>query len=95
LKQRKIFSKEFKARVALDAIKGQKTINELSTEYGVHPNQIGQWKKTLLKESAELFARAKDRDAEAHEAEKERLYQQIGKLQVELEWLKKTVGYQR
>jgi len=95
LKQRKIFSKEFKARVALDAIKGQKTINELSTEYGVHPNQIGQWKKTLLKESAELFARGKDRDAEAHEAERERLYQQIGKLQVELEWLKKTVGYQR
>jgi transposase-like protein len=95
LKQRKIFSKEFKARVALDAVKGQKTINELSTEYGVHPNQIGQWKKTLLKDSAELFSRSKDRDAETHEAEKERLYQQIGKLQVELEWLKKTAGYTR
>lgn len=95
MKQRKIFSKEFKARVALDAVKGQKTVAELATEYGVHPNQIGQWKKTLLKDSAELFARSKDRDIETHEAEKERLYQQIGKLQVEVEWLKKTVGYKR
>lgn len=95
MKKRKTFTKEFKARVALNAIKGQKTIGELSTEYGVHPNQIGQWKKTLLKDSAELFARNKDRNAAAQEAEKERLYQQIGKLQVELEWLKKTAGYQR
>ena len=94
MKKRKTFTKEFKARVALDAIKGQKTIGELSAEYGVHPNQIGQWKKTLLKDSAELFARGKDRDAAAQEAKKERLYQQIGKLQVELEWLKKTAGYQ-
>jgi transposase-like protein len=93
LKKRKTFTKEFKARVALDAIKGQKTIGEISTEYGVHPNQIGLWKKTLLKDSAELFSRGKDRDIESHEAEKERLYQQIGKLQVEVEWLKKTLGY--
>ena len=95
MKKRKTFSKEFKARVALDAIKGQKTTGELSTEYGVHSNQISQWKKRLLKEAPDLFARGKDRDAEAQEAEKERLYQQIGKLQVELEWLKKTAGYQR
>lgn len=95
MKQRKTFSKEFKARVALGAVKGQKTVAELATEYGVHPNQIGQWKKTLLKDSAELFSRSKDRDIETHEAEKERLYQQIGKLQVELEWLKKTVVYKR
>jgi transposase-like protein len=95
LKKKKTYNKEFKARVALDAVKGQKTISELATEYGVHPNQIGQWKKTLIGGSAELFARGKDHDVEAHEAEKERLYQQIGKLQVELEWLKKTAGYKR
>lgn len=95
MKKRKTFSKEFKARVALDAIKGQKTTGELSAEYGVHSNQIGQWKKRLMKEAPDLFSRGKDRDAEAQEAEKERLYQQIGKLQVELEWLKKTAGYQR
>ncbi len=95
MKNRKTYSKEFKARVALDAVKGQKTVSELATEYGVHPNQIGQWKKTLLDGSAELFGRGKDHDVETHEAEKERLYQQIGKLQVELEWLKKTAGYKR
>ena len=95
MKKRNTFTKEFKARAALDAVKGQKTIGELATEYGVHPNQIGQWKKTLLKDSAELFSRSKDRALETHEAEKERLYQQIGKLQVELEWLKKTAGYRR
>ena len=59
----------------------------------VHPNQIGQWKKKLIDESAEVFAHSRDRDAEAYEAEKSRLYQQIGKLQVEVEWLKKTAGY--
>lgn len=93
MKKRKNYSKEFKARVALDAIKGQKTLNELASEYGLHPNQIGQWRKKLIDESAEVFARNKDREEESHEAEKDRLYRQIGKLQVEVEWLKKTVGY--
>ena len=95
MKKRKSYSKEFKARVALDAIKGQKTVSELATEYGIHTNQIGQWKKNLLNSAAELFARGRDHNAEAHEAERDRLYQQIGKLQVEVEWLKKTVGYRR
>ena len=93
MKKRKTFTKEFKARVALDAVKGQKTLGELSSEYGVHSNQIGKWKKILQQESAGIFARGKDREIESHEAEKERLYQQIGKLQVEVEWLKKTLGY--
>jgi len=95
MKKRKSYSKEFKARVALDAIKGQKTVSELASEYGIHTNQIGQWKKNLLDGAAELFARGRDHGAEAHEAERDRLYQQIGKLQVEVEWLKKTVGYRR
>lgn len=93
MKKRESYSKEFKARVALDAIKGQKTLNELAAEYVLHPNQIGQWRKKLIDESAEVFARNRDREAEAHEAERDRLYRQIGKLQVEVEWLKKTVGY--
>lgn len=93
MKKRKRHSKEFKARVALDAIKGQKTLSELASEYGIHPNQISQWKKKLVEQSTEVFASGRDRDAEAYEAEKDRLYQQIGKLQVEVEWLKKTVGY--
>ena len=93
MKKRKNYTKDFKARVALDAIKGQKTINELATEYGVHSNGIGQWKKKLITESTEIFSQNRGRDAKAYEAEQDRLYQQIGKLQVEVEWLKKTVGY--
>ena len=56
MKKRKNYTKDFKARVALDAINGQKTINELATEYGVHSNQIGQWKKKLITESTEIFS---------------------------------------
>jgi transposase-like protein len=93
MKKRKKRSDDFKARVALDALKGQKTINELASEYGIHPNQIGQWKKKLIEGSSDIFSRGKNREAESHEAERDRLYQQIGKLQVEVDWLKKTAGY--
>lgn len=93
MKKRKNYSDNLKARVALDAIKGQKTSNELASEYGIHPNQIGQWKKKLIDGSSEIFSRGKNREAESHEAERDRLYQQIGKLQVEVDWLKKTAGY--
>lgn len=93
MKKRKNYSDNLKARVALDAIKGQKTSNELASEYGIHPNQIGQWKKKLIDRSSEIFSRGKNREAESHEAERDRLYQQIGKLQVEVDWLKKTAGY--
>jgi transposase len=93
MRKRKNYSDNLKARVALDAIKGQKTSNELASEYGIHPNQIGQWKKKLIDGSSEIFSRGKKREAESHEAERDRLYQQIGKLQVEVDWLKKTAGY--
>jgi putative transposase len=93
--KRKKYSDEFKARVALDALKGHKTINELASEYGLHPNQIGQWKKKLIEGSADVFSKKKDREAESHEQEKDKLYQQIGKLQVEVDWLKKTAGFRK
>ena len=95
MKSRKKHSDGFKARVALDAIKGHKTINELATEYRLHPNQIGQWKKKLIEGSSEIFSRKKGRDSETHENEKDRLYQQIGKLKVEVDWLKKTAGFEK
>lgn len=93
--KRKKYSDEFKARVALDALKGHKTVNELASEYGLHPNQIGQWKKKLIEGSSDVFSRKKDREAESHEQEKDKLYQQIGKLQVEVDWLKKTAGFRK
>lgn len=91
--KRKKYSDGFKAQVALDAIKGQKTINELASEYGVHPNQISNWKKKLITGSSDIFSRGKDREAESREIEKDKLYQQIGKLKVEVDFLKKTAGY--
>jgi transposase-like protein len=89
--KRKSYSNEFKARVALEAIKGDKTINEIASEYKLHANMITKWKKHLLDNVAGVFAvggREKSEDAE-----KEELYKQIGKQKVELDWLKKKVGY--
>lgn len=90
--QRKRYGAEFKARAAIEAIKGQKTINELSSQYGVHPNQIVQWKKQALEEAPQIFLDRRGRAAKAEEALKAALYQQIGQLKVEVEWLKKKCG---
>ena len=89
--QRKSYPPEFKARVALEALKEHKTLNELAREYGVHPTQIGLWKKQLQSELPRLFTASGQREQQSEEEEalKARLYQQIGQLQVELDWLKK------
>lgn len=88
---RKRYSAEIKAKVALEAIKGQKTANEIASEYGVHPTQIAQWKKQALDELPQLFASASTRE-KTDEALIAALYQEIGQLKVELDWLKKKVG---
>ncbi len=92
-KRRRKFTKDFKAKVALEAIKGQRPVNELAQEFGVQPNQIGIWKKQLLGAAPEVFSRGKDRAAEAAEIERDRLYRKVGQLQVEVDWLKKKTGY--
>jgi len=69
---RKKYSKELKAQIALDAIKGQKTIAELASEYGVHANQISMWKKKLLDAAPAAFTRGKDKDAEKKKNENEK-----------------------
>lgn len=79
----------FKAKVALEAVKSEKTIAQLSSEYGVHSNQIGQWKKHLLQELSTLFSDKRKKESQEDEALQATLYQQIGRLNVELEWLKK------
>lgn len=79
----------FKARVALEALKGEKTMAQLSSEFGVHTNQIRQWRDKLLKEVPSVFSdRRRKQEKEGEEMTSE-LYRQIGQLKVELEWLKK------
>jgi putative transposase len=86
---RKSYDATFRAKVALEAVKGEKTLVELSSTYGVHSNQICRWKKQLLESLPDLFTdRRKKRDKEQEELIEE-LYRQIGQLKVELDWLKK------
>ncbi|MDH7472929.1 MAG: transposase [Anaerolineae bacterium] len=89
-KQRRRHSAEFKFQVALDAVKGLQTINELASHYGVHPNQVSQWKQTLLQDGASLFSQHNARLQREQAALQAELYEQIGRLQMELEWLKKS-----
>jgi transposase len=91
--KRKRYSKDFKGRVALEAIKGQKTANELASEYEIHASVVNTWKKQALEALPEVFGQGQQRAAEEFEAEKDRLYRQIGKLQVEVDWLKKKTGH--
>lgn len=89
---RKQYSAALKAKVALEAIKGHRTINEIAGAYGVHPNQVQTWKKQALDQLPELFADGRSRAAHTDEQLQAQLYQQIGQLKVELDWLKKKVG---
>jgi transposase-like protein len=87
--KRKNFSSQFKAKVALEAIKGYKSLNELAREYQVHPNAIGNWKKEVLENLPELFDKKRGPKKQENTELIEALYRQIGKQQVELDWLKK------
>ena len=91
-KQRKHYSAEIKAKVALEAIKGQQTVNEIAARYGIHPNLVTNWKKLPLEQLPDLFSDRHHRALRDEEALKAQLYQQIGQLKVELDWLKKKVG---
>lgn len=91
MEKRKQYPKELKARVALEAIKGEKTIAELSSEYEVHSNMIAKWKKQLQENISEIFTRKNDREPSDKELI-DNLYKQIGKSQVEINWLKKKLG---
>jgi transposase-like protein len=88
---RRRFSAAFKARVALEAIRGQKTAAELAGEYQVHPSQITQWKKQLLGAAQEVFGDAAGQDRQRQEELTAQLYQQIGQLKVEVDFLKKKL----
>ena len=83
----------FKAKVALAAAKGDKTVAQLASEYGVHPSQINNWKKQLLESLPEIFSSRKHNEQQNQEQLTSQLYQQIGQLKVELDWLKKKSGF--
>ena len=89
IRNRKVYKSEFKAKVALEAVKGRQTINEIAKEYEVHPNQISQWKKQFLESMAGIFESSKAGSRQPEEELTSQLYEQIGRLKVELDWLKK------
>jgi len=91
--QRRERTGQFKARIVLEALRGQKAINEIASRCGVHPVQITQWKKQVLEELPAVFADRRGRALREAEEEKARLYEQIGRLKVELDWLKKKLSH--
>jgi len=90
--KRKQHTAAFKAQVALAALKGDRTVNDLAGQYGVHPTLIHGWKKLLLTQAEALFANGTRAATADVDAEKAVLFEQIGRLKMELEWLKKKVG---
>ncbi len=90
--KRKRRSAQFKFRVALEAARGTKTLNELSSEYEVHPSQISEWKSRLLKDGTSVFSTTTARQQRDQETLQAGLYEQIGRLKMELEWLKKKAA---
>ena len=89
---RRRFDAGFKAKVALEAIRGLKTVSELAQQFKLHPNQITTWKKQLLEGAADVFENNGSKPAKNDEPEAAELYEQIGRLKVELEWVKKKVA---
>jgi putative transposase len=88
-KPRNHYSAAFKFQVALAAAKGDRTVNELANEHGVHPNQVSQWKQQLLEAGASVFDRKRERQQREQQTHETELFEQIGRLKMELEWLKK------
>lgn len=88
---KKTFSPEYKVKVALEAIKGAKSISEVASAYGVHPTQIGFWKNRLIKNASTLFTDKRSKDSKSQEQLIQELYKIIGQRDTELEWMKKNM----
>jgi len=90
-RKRRRFSDAFKARVALDAVKGVKTLAELAAQYQVHPNQVSEWKRRLLKNAPGLFSGKQAGSAKSEEELTAPLYEEIGRLKMDIKWLEKKL----
>jgi putative transposase len=84
-----VFGSSFKAKVALAAIRGDKTTAQLASEFSVHTSQVTAWKKQLLEQATELFEDGRRAQRDERAADEQQLYEQIGRLKMEVEWLKK------
>jgi len=89
---RKVFTPKLKLKIALEALKGQRTIAEISGIYDVHPTQIAAWKKRLLVDAEEIFSSKRKTKQKSNEEFVSTLYERIGKKDVEIAWLKKKIG---
>ena len=90
---RKQFTNEFKAKVAMAALKGDKTMAELASEFGVHPTQVSAWRNELKDRAADVFGGSSGKTARQYKDEMEELYKDIGRIQVENNWLKKKLNF--
>ena len=88
-KKRRQFTSQFKFKVALDAIKELKTISEIASQYNVHPTQVRKWRKQLMTEGPAVFGNNTAKQLQEQEARETELFEQIGRLKMELEWMKK------
>ena len=90
--KRKTYSADFKTKVALEALRGERTVNQIATRYEVHPSQVTQWKKQALEHLKDAFSSRRAKAQKQDEARQDEFYGQIGRLKVELDWLKKKPG---
>ena len=91
-RKRRQYDAQFKLRVALEAARGVKTISQIASEHTLHPNLVSSWKKQLMEEGTSIFSRDTARQQQDQAAREAELYEQIGRLKMELEWLKKKVA---
>ena len=91
-RKRRVFEPAFKAKVALAAVRGDKTTAQLASQYSVHANQVAAWKKQLLDGMEEVFVDGRSRKSDEAPADEQELYAQIGRLKMEVEWLKKKAA---
>jgi putative transposase len=91
-RKRRIFGGAFRAKVALAAVKGDKTLAQLAEQFQVHPNQVSTWRKEFIERAAQLFEDGRRRKPDDSLVSQEELYEQIGRLKMEVDWLKKKAA---